>query len=114
MPLYAAEQAIATNASAISSLRDSVASLLTVDVVNATVPSNENSVSVTAPTKSGYRFVCWVGAASDGWLGNIYFSNYGAQTTNAWTNKVANYGGAVRIEPGDLSIRCYALYSKSI
>lgn len=71
--LYAAEQAIATNASAISSLRDSVSGELRVQLVYGySFPANDSVVNVTAPDISGYSFLCWFMAYSDTWRGLVY------------------------------------------
>lgn len=50
-------------------------------------------VSITAPTISGYTFVCWAAVATDGWVGSCYVENPLAVTTNIW-NASTGQGGS--------------------
>ena len=45
-----------------------------------------SSVSITAPTISGYTFLHWIGSATSGWIGGTYIENMGSATTNIWVS----------------------------
>lgn len=51
-----------------------------------------SNVSITAPTISGYTFVCWVAVATDGWIGSCYVQNALAVTTNIWNASTGQSG----------------------
>lgn len=48
--------------------------------VSATIPANAGNVNVTATSVSGYTFIGWVYAASQGWVGPIYPASNSATT----------------------------------
>ena len=54
--------------------------------------SGSSHVSITATVPSGYKFLCWVGVGSDGWVSKgLYLANNKAITTDVWTgNPVQN------------------------
>ena len=64
-----------------------------------------NSASVTAPTVSGYTFLCWAQVATIGWVGSVYPSDPLSVTSNMW-NATTGQSGTGRID-------CLALYIPS-
>jgi hypothetical protein len=54
------------------------------------MPANTSNLSVTAPTVSGYTFVCWLQPASNGHVTPACMSVPNSATTNLW-----QYGGTV-------------------
>ena len=61
-----------------------------------------NYVTVTAPTVSGYKFLCWAEVATNGWVGNVYASAPSSAKCNMW-NATTGQSGTGRID-------CLALY----
>ena len=61
-----------------------------------------NYVSVTAPSVSGYKFLCWAQVATNGWVGYVYPSAPLSATCNMW-NATTGLSGTGRID-------CIALY----
>ena len=57
---------------------------------------------ITAPTVSGYQFVCWVASASNGTVRMTYISDPDGSTARVWYE--GNTFGS------NSTIRCYALY----
>ena len=60
--------------------------------------STSNGITVTPPTVSGYKFVCWVGTSSEG---NVFATYIGQATNRAWW---------VGSTPTGAHIDCTALY----
>ena len=56
-----------------------------IKIVNAVAPGLNNRVSVTAEVPEGYKFLCWLQAITNGWVGN---SNAASQnpTTDFYTS----------------------------
>lgn len=71
-----------------------------VQKVTVTIASNANYALINAPTVSGQRFVCWIGAATSGWIGSVYILDMSLPATSVW--KVSGAG----------QIDCFALYQK--
>ena len=64
-------------------------------------------VSVTAPTVSGYTFVCWLCATTNSWAGYVTASTPRSATSNfyvQWVNASTSSTG---------QITCYALYRRN-
>ena len=61
-----------------------------------------NYVSVTAPSVSGYKFLCWAQVACTGWVGSVYPSAPLSTTCNMWN--------ATTGQSGTGQIACLALY----
>lgn len=57
---------------------------------------------ITAPTVSGYQFVCWVASASNGTVRMTYISDPDGETARVWYEGSTFGSGS--------TIRCYALY----
>ena len=53
--------------------------------MRATLEANNNHVALTAPTVTGYRFVCWVGVTTNGWVNWVNIEHYDRVSTNIWT-----------------------------
>lgn len=71
-----------------------------VKAVTATVEAGVGKyVSVNAPSVPGYRFVMWICAVSNGWVGHVYIPAPTSAGQNVWNN--SSRGGAVT---------AYALY----
>ena len=104
--LYAAEQSIATNASNITKLQNSVSRIgnFRLERVAVTVPANANNVSVTAPTVSGYTFVCWLGCCANGWVNWTYLESLDRNPTKLWKGST---------ETVTRSCLAFALYHKA-
>lgn len=64
-----------------------------------------SSVSITAPSVSGYSFVCWIGCATSGWVGSTYIQNMSAISTNI--------GNPTQGQSGTGNVEAWALYSKT-
>ena len=59
--------------------------MLAIGNVTGTIKEkNAEHASVTAPTKEGYKFLCWLYVISEGWIGNMYFENPTYTSTNVW------------------------------
>lgn len=41
-------------------------------------------VSLSAPSVSGYTFLCWVGSATTGWVGGTYIESMNSASTRVW------------------------------
>lgn len=59
-------------------------------------------VAVSAPTVSGYTFLCWFTSCTGGWTGTTYFQNPQAASTNLWNG---TYG-----QSGTGTAYAYAMY----
>ena len=64
-----------------------------------------SSVAISAPTVSGYSFLCWISSATSGWVGATYVQNITSQNTNIW---VAAPNGS-----GTGNVIAFALYVKN-
>lgn len=65
-----------------------------------------SNVQLTAPTVTGYTFVCWVGASTVGWVGNVHPRSYEQPTTTFWNATTGTTSGTGTIE-------AYALFVKN-
>ena len=83
---------------------DAVITSSAVKVTHSMAPNS--NVNVTAPTVTGYTFVCWVNISTQGWVGSLYFEDPGAQTTKVWcASAIAGGSGG--------ATWCRALYRKN-
>ena len=73
------------------------------------VTSAEDSITITAPTISGYAFVCWVAFPPTNGFGVWKASNYVSPTTNIWPQVPPS----VTTVPSGMKIICYALYTRN-
>ena len=64
------------------------------------------SASITAPTVSGYTFLCWLQPATNGWVSSVYTENPTSASTNIWH-------GEGYLTTGTGMVRCTALYVKT-
>ena len=55
---------------------------------SASFAANSGNVSVTAQVPSGYKFLCWIRAASVGWVGLAYPAT-NDPTATFWTPTVS-------------------------
>ena len=53
-------------------------------VVVASGNSSPTNITFTAP--SGYKFLCWVGVSSQGFVGSPYLESYTSSSTKIWDN----------------------------
>lgn len=67
-----------------------------------------SNTSITAPSESGYKFLFWLAAISNGWVGNTYIEFPLGATTRVWS---ANYGYT---DTEISAVYCYALYIKEL
>lgn len=87
-------------------LKNRIDSLLYVTSVNVTINQAYSAAAdVTAPSINGYNFVCWLGCATDGWIGSTYMQFYDVPSTRCWN---ATYG-----LNGSGNVKCYALYIRN-
>ena len=95
---------VALAASAGYNLQQQINKLTTFSVqkVTVTIASNANYALINAPTVSGQRFVCWIGAATSGWLGSVFIPDMGAASTSVW--RVSGSG----------NVDCFALYQSTV
>lgn len=78
---------------------------LTVSTKTVSLPANTSAVSVTAPTVSGYTFVCWLQPAGSGHTNPAYMESVNSATTNLYSANGTTTGAR--------SWKCAALYKKS-
>lgn len=76
--------------------------------VEVAVTSAENKITVTAPTVSGYTFVCWVDFRPTNGFG-VWKGNYSAATTDLWPQVPPS----VTTVPSGKKLVCYALYTRN-
>lgn len=57
---------------------------ITVKSVSVSIPVNSVNVSITAPSVSGFTFLCWLGVSSSGSIKLGYIENMLARTTKVW------------------------------
>lgn len=62
-------------------------------------------VAITAPTVSGYTFVCWVATATSGWVASTYVANPTAASTDIWNTTTNGTGNG--------NVNAYALYMRA-
>lgn len=60
------------------------------------VPNGQAYVYATASPSSGWHFICWLGAFSDGWTGLVYPSSYNTETTTLWMKDTTQTGRKVK------------------
>lgn len=63
--------------------------------------------TLTAPTITGYTFVCWIHVSTHGWFGSVYPEIGNSQTTNFWLAATPGPNG----QNGE--IRAWALYVRN-
>ena len=73
------------------------------------VTSDNYHITITAPTVSGYTFVCWVDFRGTGGYGVWKAVSYEAPTTDIWPQVPASD----TTYPSDKKIICYALYTRN-
>ena len=101
--------AIGCKRESVDSLTESVDSLLTVRLVETTINKGLGSGTyITAPTVSGYKFVCWIAVATIGWIASVSPSATTDQTSAVYVT--ANQGATT----GTGTIRGNALYIKDV
>lgn len=60
-------------------------------------------VSLSAPSVSGYTFLCWVGSATTGWVGGTYIESMNSASTRVWVCASTESSGTG-------SVNAWALY----
>ena len=60
-------------------------------------------VSLSAPSVSGYTFLCWVGSATTGWVGATYIESMNSASTRIWVSASTESSGTG-------SVNAWALY----
>lgn len=60
-------------------------------------------VSLSAPSVSGYTFLCWVGSTTTGWVGGTYIESMNSASTRIWVCASTESSGT-----GD--VNAWALY----
>lgn len=78
---------------------------LTVSTKTVSLPANTSAVSVTAPTVSGYTFVCWLQPAGSGHTNPAYMESVNSATTNLYSANGTTTGAR--------SWKCAVLFKKS-
>ena len=73
------------------------------------VTSSEEKITITAPTVSGYTFVCWVDFRPSVGYGVWKAAQYDAATTTLWSQVPPS----VTTVPSGKKIICYALYTRN-
>ena len=66
-----------------------------------------SSVSISAPTVTGYTFVGWLNLSTYGWIGSVYMGNNNASSTVYVSGNSGNTTGTG-------TVRAYALYQRTI
>lgn len=82
---------------------------LHIEHVDYKVPKAENyaSIPITAPSVSGYNFVCWIGAASHGFVRGCYIDLPDKPFAGIWfTQSTVDISDSNRVT-------AYALYVKN-
>ena len=74
--------------------------LLTAKTTTVSARSGTSSYSITAPSASGYQFICWVMSASNGNVYPTYIANATSSSATVWAINPTN----------NTSIVCTALY----
>lgn len=80
---------------------------LHVEHIDYKVPKAENAaiVKITAPTVPGYSFICWIGAASNGFVRGCYIDTPDNPSADIWFTQST-------MDVGDGNVTAYALYMK--
>ena len=80
---------------------------LHVEYTTYKVPKAKNAtVKITAPSVPGYNFVCWIGAASQGFVRGCYIDMPDKPSADIWfTQSTMDVGDSNRVN-------AYALYVK--
>lgn len=78
---------------------------VTVSTKTVSLAANKSAVSVTAPTVSGYTFVCWLQPAGSGHTNPAYMESVNSATTNLYSANGTTTAAR--------SYKCAALYKKS-
>lgn len=86
----------------------SLNNFLHVEHIDYKVPKAENAaiVTITAPTVPGYSFICWIGAASHGFVRGCYIDMPDNSNANIWFTQ-----STMDVGDGN-SVTAYALYMK--
>lgn len=80
-----------------------------VAMVEYALTGDPDHIRATAPTVSGYTFVCWVDFRPTIGYGVWKAANYAATATDVWPQVPAS----VTTYPKDKKIQCYALYTRN-
>lgn len=82
--------------------------LLHIECTYYKVPKAENAaIAITAPNVSEYSFVCWIGAASQGFVKDCYIDKPDSSTAAIWfTQSTVDISDSNRVT-------AYALYVKN-
>ncbi len=94
-------------------LNPTIGSQLHVEYVQGTFSAGEYAAYITAPSVTGYTFAFWIGAATTGWVGDIYIGEYSASTTRVWTTRIISENNAPKHIGSAVNFRAYALYTKN-
>lgn len=78
---------------------------VTVSTKTVSLAANKSAVSVTAPTVTGYTFVCWLQPAGSGHTNPAYMESVNSATTNLYSANGTTTAAR--------SYKCAALYKKS-
>lgn len=81
------------------------AQVITRNVTGTINKAHGGVVGMTAPTISGYSFVCWVQGVTTGWVGSISPADPRANPSKFWN--------ATTGQSGTGNITCTALYVRS-
>lgn len=73
--------------------------------VQATIPSGDNHVQISAVPDSGYEFIGWVGCTTQSWVSYVMIEFLDAQTTTAWNINFTSV-------EADSALRAYFLEKK--
>lgn len=96
-----------TAAGALANLGITPSTLLRVEHVSVSVTRTTSShASISAPTVSGYTFLCWFATSTSGWVCATYVESPDRANTSIW---VCNS----QYSSGTGNVFCYALYIKS-
>lgn len=82
---------------------------LHIEHIDYKVPKAENAavVTITAPTVPGYSFICWIGAASHGFVRGCYIDMPDSVTADIWFTQ-----STMDIGEDSNRVTAYALYVK--
>lgn len=73
--------------------------------VQATIPSGDNHIQISAVPDSGYEFLGWIGCTTQGWVSLVMIEFLDVQTTTAWNSNFETV-------ESDSSLRAYFLEKK--
>lgn len=81
---------------------------LHIEYIDYKVPQAEiAAVAITAPSVSGYNFVCWIGVASHNFVRSCYIDTPDSVTANIWFTQ-----STMDIVEDSNRVTAYALYVK--